>query len=281
MELYEIVKKEILAPEVTRFIVYAPEVATKRKAGQFVIIRVCLEGERIPLTIADANPEAGTITLISQSVGKTTYQLAEKQVGEKLQDLVGPLGLPTHIEKWGTVVSVGGGIGIAPIYPITRAMQAAGNYLITILGARSKNLLILEDEMRRVSDEVIITTDDGSYGRKGFVTEALKNLIAEREKIDQVITIGPAIMMKMVSKVTEPYNIPTIASLNTIMIDGTGMCGGCRVSVGGTTKFVCVDGPEFDAHQVDWEEMQKRLNMYKEQECYALNRYLKEKRQII
>lgn len=273
MELNEILRKEVLAPDITRFVVYAPEIAQKRRAGQFVILRVNPQGERIPLTIADADPAAGTITLISQSVGKTTYELADMQVGEKLVDLVGPLGLPTHIAKVGTVVSVGGGIGIAPIYPITQAMRAAGNYVISILGARKKELLILEKEMRTVSDEVIVTTDDGSYGQKGFVTDALRTLIEQGRPIDLVIAIGPAVMMKMVSRLTAAHQIPTVASLNTIMIDGTGMCGGCRVTVGGKTKFVCVDGPEFDAHQVDWEEMEKRLGMYRELECRALERY--------
>ncbi len=277
MDHYEIVKKEVLAPEVTRFVVYHPEIAQKRKAGQFVIIRVNPDGERIPLTIADADPDRGTITLISQSVGKTTYEFADMEEGQKLVDLVGPLGAATHIEKLGTVVSVGGGIGIAPIYPITQAMRKAGNYIVSILGARNKDLLILEDEMRSVSDELIVTTDDGSYGKKGFVTDALKEVIEEKKKVDQVIAIGPSIMMKMVSKVTEPYQIPTVASLNTIMIDGTGMCGGCRVTVGNETKFVCVDGPEFDAHLVDWDEMDKRLSMYKEHECHALEAYLKKK----
>ena len=281
MNLNQIVEKETLAPEVTRFIVNAPDVARKRKAGQFVIIRVSEEGERIPLTIADADPDNGTITLISQSVGKTTFELADMKVGESLRDLVGPLGLPTHIENIGTVISVGGGIGVAPIFPITQAMKAAGNYVISILGARSKDLLILEEEMNGVSDKVIVTTDDGSYGRKGFVTDALKELIESHDEINQVIAIGPSIMMKMVSRVTETYNIPTVASLNTIMIDGTGMCGGCRVTVGGETKFVCVDGPEFDAHKVDWDEMEKRLVMYKEHECLALNNYREMKKQAV
>ena len=273
MKLYEIVEKTEIAPLVTRFKVYAPDVAKKRKAGQFVIIRVWENGERIPLTIADANVKRGTITLISQSVGKTTYQLADKRVGERLTDLVGPLGSPTHIDRFGTVVCIGGGIGMAPLYPITQAMKAAGNTIISILGARSKDLLILEEEMRNVSDEIIITTDDGSYGKKGFVTTALQEIIDSGRHLDQVIAIGPAVMMEMVSKVTKPYDIPTIASLNTIMIDGTGMCGGCRVNVNGKMKFVCVDGPEFNAHEVDWEEMKKRLDTYKEYECQAMELY--------
>ncbi len=239
----EILSKENLAPQVTRFVVYAPEIARKRQAGQFVIIRVEEEGERIPLTIADADAEKGTITLISQSVGKTTFQLAEKEVGDRLPDIAGPLGSPTHIEKYGTVVAIGGGIGIAPLYPITQAMKKAGNYVIAILGARTKELLILEREMGRVSDELIITTDDGSYGKKGFVTTALQELIEQKRPIHLVIAIGPAIMMKNVADVTMPYQIPTLASLNSIMVDGTGMCGGCRVTVDNQIKFVCVDGP--------------------------------------
>ncbi len=273
MKLYEILTKEEIAPNVTRLTIYVPEIALKRKAGQFVIIRICEDGERIPLTIADADENKGTITLISQSVGKTTFQLASLNTGDQLQDVVGPLGTPTHIEKLGTVVCIGGGIGAAPLYPITQAMQKAGNHIITILGARTKELLILEDEMRGVSDQLVINTDDGSYGQKGFVTNSLTDLIEQNIKIDQVIAIGPSIMMKMVSETTRAHEIPTVVSLNTIMIDGTGMCGGCRVSVANKTKFVCVDGPEFDGHQVDWDEMMKRLNTYKEHECKAMKQY--------
>jgi sulfide dehydrogenase subunit beta len=266
-DLYTILDKQSIAPKVTRFDIYAPEIARKRRAGQFVIIRVWEGGERIPLTIADADPQAGTITLIAQSVGKTTMLLAEKNIGDKLQDVVGPLGSATHIENWGTVVCIGGGIGIAPLYPITQAMKQAGNHIISILGARTKELLILEKKMRSVSDELIIVTDDGSYGQKGLVTNALQALIDEGRKIDQIITIGPAVMMKFVAETSRPYRIPTTASLNSIMVDGTGMCGGCRVTVSGKIKFVCVDGPEFDAHQVEWQEMMLRLGTYKEQEC--------------
>lgn len=279
MKDYEIVKKEVIAPKITRFEIYAPLIARKRQAGQFVIIRIWEGGERIPLTIADANPELGTITLISQSVGKTTYQLADMQVGQCLLDVAGPLGAPTHIEKVGTVVCIGGGVGIAPLYPITQAMRNAGNHIITILGARSGDLFILEKEMRGVSDEIIMTTDDGSYGEKGFVTTALKKLIDEGRQIDQVIAIGPAIMMKMVSLITLDYNIPTLVSLNTIMVDGTGMCGGCRISIDGKIKFVCVDGPEFNGHHVNWDEMLKRMQTYKEHECKALEEYLKSKKE--
>lgn len=277
----QIISKEKLAPLVTRFVVNAHDIARKRKAGQFVIIRVAENGERIPLTIADADADKGTITLISQSVGKSTYQLAELEVGDRILDVAGPLGSPTHIEKFGTVVAIGGGIGIAPLYPITQAMKATGNYVISILGARNKELLILEKEMSAVSDEIFITTDDGSYGRKGFVTTVLQDIIEQKRPINLVITIGPAIMMKNVAMVTKPFQISTLASLNSIMIDGTGMCGGCRVTVGNEIKFVCVDGPEFDAHQVEWKEMMLRLDMYKQHECRAMEFYLKEKQQQV
>ncbi|MBN1998238.1 sulfide/dihydroorotate dehydrogenase-like FAD/NAD-binding protein [candidate division KSB1 bacterium] len=276
MQDYEITEKQQLAPQVTQFEVYAPDIAAKRQAGQFVIIRIRENGERIPLTIADANAEKGTITLISQSVGKTTKQLAEMKPGQRILDIAGPLGKPTHIEKVGTVVCIGGGIGIAPLHPITQAMKKAGNYIITILGARTSELVILKDKMADLSDEVIITTDDGSEGLKGFVTTALQTLIDSGRPIDLVITIGPSIMMKMVAEVTRGKNIPTVASLNTIMIDGTGMCGGCRITAGGKTQFVCVDGPEFDAHQVEWDEMIKRLGTYREHECRADQRYVKQ-----
>jgi len=276
MQDYEITEKQQLAPQVTQFEVYAPDIAAKRRAGQFVIIRICENGERIPLTIADANTVKGTITLISQSVGKTTRQLADMQPGQRILDIAGPLGKPTHIETVGTVVCIGGGIGIAPLHPITQAMKKAGNYIITILGARTSELVILKDKMADLSDEVIITTDDGSEGLKGFVTTALQILIDSGRPIDLVITIGPSIMMKMVAEVTRGKNIPTIASLNTIMIDGTGMCGGCRITAGGKTQFVCVDGPEFDAHQVEWDEMIKRLGTYREHECRADQRYEKQ-----
>ena len=273
MRLNEIISKTEIAPNVHKIEIYSPDIAKKRKAGQFVIIRVWEHGERIPLTIADADPEKGSITMISQSVGKTTFMLADKQCGDTITDVAGPLGSATHIDFFGTVVSIGGGIGIAPLYPITQAMKTAGNTIISILGARAKEMLILEDEMRRVSDKVIITTDDGSYGQKGFVTTALQELIDERNKIDLVIAIGPAIMMEMVSKTTKPYSIETVASLNTIMVDGTGMCGGCRVNVGGKMKFVCIDGPEFDGHKVDWDEMKKRLHTYREHECQVMQQY--------
>jgi len=273
----EILSKEQLSPLVTRFRVFAPDIARKRKAGQFVIVRTHEGGERIPLTIADASTDEGSITLIVQSVGKSTFELAALHPGVPILDIAGPLGSPTHIAKYGTVAAVGGGIGIAPLHPIVQAMKAAGNHLISILGARSKELIILEKEMTAISDELIITTDDGSYGRRGLVTQVLQELIDQKRHLDLVITIGPAIMMKSVADVTRPLQIPTMASLNSVMIDGTGMCGGCRVTVGQETKFVCVDGPEFDAHQVEWNEMMLRLNMYKEHECRAMERYRREK----
>jgi ferredoxin--NADP+ reductase len=262
----KIQEKEFLSPQVFRMRVEAPEIAKKRKAGQFVIIRTCDTGERIPLTIADADPTEGWIELVVQIVGKTTGSLSELEVGDSLCDLAGPLGRPTHIKKYGTVVMVGGGIGTAPSHPIAQSMKSAGNFVISILGGRSKELIIMENKMRAVSDEVIITTDDGSYGAKGLVTDAIQKLIDAGRKIDQVIAIGPPVMMKFVSLLTKKYHIPTMVSLNTVMIDGTGMCGGCRVTVGNETKFVCVDGPEFDGHLVNFDEMMMRLGMYKEQE---------------
>jgi len=254
------------APAIKEFVVEAPWIAEKHKAGQFVILRAAENGERIPLTISDKNVEKGTINILFQEVGKTTMTLAKLNAGDNIFDLAGPLGKPTHIEKFGTVVCIGGGIGVAPVHPIAQALKAAGNNVISILGARTKGILIYEDLMRKCSDEVRITTDDGSYGRHGFVTDELKSMIESGMKIDLVVTIGPPIMMKMVCKVTEPYKLLTFASLNTIMVDGTGMCGACRVTVGGKTKFVCVDGPEFDGHQVNFDEMMSRLRQYVDEE---------------
>lgn len=266
--MYKIVKKLQLSENVFRMDIEAPLIATERKAGQFIILQVNTEyGERVPLTIADADPVAGTITIIFQTVGATTMKLAKLNEGDSLPALLGPLGKPTHVEKRGHVVCVGGGIGVAPMHPIAQAMKAAGNKVTIIMGARNKELLIMEEEMRKIADELIIVTDDGSYGRKGLVTEPLKELCeSENNKPDEAIVIGPPIMMKFCALTTKPYNVPTVASLNTIMIDGTGMCGGCRITVGGETKFVCVDGPEFDAHQVDFDQMMKRLSAYKPQE---------------
>lgn len=253
----------------------APLIARERKAGQFIILMVDEEaGERIPLTIADADETAGTISIIFQTVGATTMKLSRLNVGDSLAAVLGPLGRPTDIrgangEKPGHVVCVGGGIGVAPMHPIAQALKAAGNRVTIIIGARNKSLFVMEDEMRRIAgDDLILMTDDGSSGRKGLVTEPLKEL-CEAGAVDEVIAIGPPIMMKFCALTTKPYGVKTVASLNTIMIDGTGMCGGCRVSVGGKTKFVCVDGPEFDAHQVDWDLMLKRMGAFKPQETAA------------
>jgi NAD(P)H-flavin reductase len=257
----KILSKEHFSDKVVKLVVEAPMIAKARRAGHFVIIRCGEHGERVPFTIADADPKAGTITLVIQAVGESTNKICALNPGDYLTDVVGPLGQATHIENYGTVVCCGGGVGVAPLLPITRAMKAAGNRVVTVLAGRSKDLIILEKEMRECSDEVIIMTDDGSYGKKGLVTNGVEEVI-KREKVDRVITIGPAIMMKFVALLTKKYEIPTEASLNTIMVDGTGMCGACRVSVGGKTKFVCVDGPEFDAHQVDFDEMIMRLKAF-------------------
>ncbi len=262
-----IVSKKQLSDEVFQIEIETPLIARERKAGQFIIIQVDDSfGERIPLTIADANPDRGTITLIFQTVGRTTHLLADKNPGDTVPAILGPLGQPTHIEKFGHVVCVGGGIGVAPMHPIAQAMKAAGNKLTIIMGARTKSLLVLEDEMRAIADDLIIVTDDGSYGRKALVTVPLKELCEQNPKPDLVVVIGPPIMMKFGAETTRPYAVPTVVSLNTIMIDGTGMCGGCRVTVGGETKFVCVDGPEFDGHKVDFDNMMKRLRSYKKRE---------------
>ena len=270
--MFKIVEKEMLESNVARFEIEAPQIAKKRKAGQFVILRIDATGERIPLTIADSDPERGTITLICQTIGKTTTQLNNMQAGEVIQDISGPLGKPSDIENFGTAVCIGGGVGIAVAYPTAKALKEKGNKVISILGARTKELLIMEDEMRTVSDEVIITTDDGSYGRKGFVTDALQQIINEQQ-VDFVLAIGPTIMMKVVSNLTRTYGIKTVVSLNPVMIDGTGMCGGCRVEVGGRTQFTCVDGPEFDAHEVDFDLLMRRQRMYFTDEQDALKRF--------
>lgn len=236
-------------------------IARSRRPGHFVIVRVGEGGERIPLTIADADPAEGTITLVVQQVGVSTRKICALEPGDSFTDVVGPLGQATHIAKVGTVVCCGGGVGVAPLLPIIKAMKAAGNRVISVLAARTRDLIILEDQVREHSDEVIIMTDDGSYGRKGLVTAGVEEVIL-REKVDQVVTIGPAVMMKFVALLTKKYDVPTMCSLNTIMVDGTGMCGACRVTVGGKTRFVCIDGPEFDAHKVDFDEMIMRLRSY-------------------
>ncbi len=266
----QIVETRALAPSIKMFKVKAPAIAKKYMAGQFVILRVHDKGERIPLTIADANEKEGTITLINQEVGKTTKALGQLRKGDRIPDLVGPLGKPSEVEHFGQVVVIGGGVGTAVAYPEARALKKAGNRLISIIGARSKDLLILEDEMRKISDEFYITTDDGSKGHRGFVTDVLKQLIETQVRIDRVVAIGPAIMMKAVADLTRPHRIKTTVSLNPIMVDGTGMCGACRVSVAGQTKFACVDGPSFDGHEVDFDLLMARLRIYMKQEKIAM-----------
>jgi len=263
-----------LATDVFTAEVEAPLIARARQPGQFVIVSVSSDyGERIPLTIADADPDGGTIRLIWQRVGKTTSELASLRQGESIANIVGPLGRPTHIDRWGTVVCVAGGIGSAPLLPIAKALTAKGNRLIAILGARSRDRLILEDDFRSVCDELIVTTDDGSYGRKALVTEPLKEICQRQPRPGQAFVVGPALMMKFCCQVTRQFDVPTVVSLNTIMVDGTGMCGGCRVEVGGKPQFVCVDGPEFDGHQVDFDLMIRRLDAYKDLEKQALEQY--------
>ena len=269
----KIISKEHFSENVIKLEIEAPLIAKSRRAGHFVIVRVDEKGERIPLTIAGSDMEKGTITLIIQQIGVSTRKLCSLNAGDYVADVVGPLGKATHIEKFGTVVCACGGVGTAPMLPIVEALKKAGNKVISVLAARTKDLVILEEQMRRFSDEVIIMTDDGSYGTKGLVTNGVESVI-NREKVDLCVTIGPAIMMKFVSLLTQKYNVPTVASLNTIMVDGTGMCGACRVSVSGETKFVCVDGPEFDAHQVNFDEMMTRLGAYRDLEQSALAEYM-------
>ena len=275
--MYEILEKEAFSDVTKLMVVSAPDVAHKAKAGQFIVIRVVKEGERIPLTIADFDRERGTITMVFQEVGKSTMHLGSLQPGDALASLTGPLGRPTEIENYGTVICVGGGVGIAPVYPIARELRAAGNHIISIIGARTKDLLFWEDKMHAVSDELIVCTDDGTYGRKALVTVPLKELLEERDDVAHIWAIGPAIMMKFCSLTTKPFGVTTIVSLNSIMVDGTGMCGSCRVEVGGQTKFVCVDGPEFDGHQVDWDLLLARQRIYLPEEKLAKERFLAER----
>jgi ferredoxin--NADP+ reductase len=275
------VSKKQLSEDVFTADIEAPLVARARKPGQFAIISINNEySERIPLTIADVDPKRGTICLIWQRVGKTTAELAQMQQGDEIANVTGPLGKPTHIEVFGTVVCVGGGIGNAPLLPIAKALKQAGNNVISILGARTKELIVLEDDFSNISDELIITTDDGSHGRKALVTEPLKEICQRDKKPDLVVAIGPAIMMKFCCEVTKQFEIPTQVSLNTIMVDATGMCGGCRVEFDGKPKFVCVDGPEFDGHKIDFDLMMKRLNAYKDQEKQAYEKYKEHKCKI-
>lgn len=272
--MFPIVESREIAKNVILQRIVAPRIARKRKAGQFLVIRRGEMGERIPLTIVDSDASEGTVTIIFQAVGKSTAELAGLKAGDTVLDVVGPLGLPTHVENLGTVVGIGGGIGAAPLLPIATAFKRAGNHLISIVGARTKDLLILEDEMKAISDRITVTTDDGSYAKKGFVTTALQELIDAGTKIDLCIAIGPVPMMRAVAEVTRPHGIKTVVSLNPIMVDATGMCGACRVSVGGKTRFVCVDGPEFDGHEVDYKELVMRNRAYLKEEKEAMDQFL-------
>jgi ferredoxin--NADP+ reductase len=254
--------------------VHVPKLVKKARAGQFVIIRVNEQGERVPMSIAGLERDNGILTIIYQVVGKTSALMTTVPAGGEIIDCVGPLGLPTHVDKWGTAVLVGGGIGIAPIYPIAREWKNAGNKLYTIIGARSKDILFYEEEHRSVADKLFVCTDDGSYGHHGFVSDVLKEILDSGEKIDMIMAIGPVPMMRVVSNLTKPYGVPTWVSLNPLMVDGTGMCGGCRVAVGDTTKFACVDGPDFDGHKVDFDLLTRRLSAYKEQEKEAFHRFV-------
>jgi ferredoxin--NADP+ reductase len=269
-----ITKRLVLGPQIYQLEIHAPLVAARQKAGQFVMLRVHQKGERIPLTIVDSDPAAGTITLVFQTVGKTTRMLSELGEGDEIMDVAGPLGRPTEIERFGTVAVVGGGVGIAVAYPVARAMNRMGNSVISILGARTRDLLIFEKEISAVSERVYVTTDDGSYKRKGFVTEPLKEVI-EGFPVRRVIAVGPVQMMDAVSRLTKTYGIATVVSLNPIMVDGTGMCGSCRVTVGNQVKFACVEGPDFDAHQVDFRDLAMRLSAYVGLERESLRRHLK------
>lgn len=272
----EILELTKLAPEINLLKLSVPLITRKAKAGQFVVLRINEEGERIPMSITDLDPETGILTIIFQEVGKSTAHLATLKKGDALADVVGPLGIPTHMENFGTCVCVGGGIGIAPIHFVAKTLKQAGNKVISIIGARSKNLLILEEEMKNLSDELMISTDDGTYGHKGFVTDLLTQLLSsEKEKVEFIMAIGPVIMMKAVCGVTGPRGVKTVVSLNPVMVDGTGMCGACRVTVGGKTKFACVDGPDFDGIQVDFDELIKRQAMYQKQEKIAMDRFEK------
>jgi ferredoxin--NADP+ reductase len=272
--VFQIIDARLLATAVKELKITAPEIARRRKPGQFVVLRISEEGERIPLTIADADPQKGVITLIFQEVGTSTAKLGKLKAGDSISDLIGPLGVPTHVEKFGTVVCVGGGIGIAPVYPIAKAMQEAGNTVLSIIGARTKDLLILEEEMAKVSNVLKVSTDDGSYGYHGFVSDVLQDIMDQGTTINLVVAIGPVPMMRVVCNVTRNKNIKTVVSLNPIMVDATGMCGACRVTVGGRTRFVCVDGPEFDGHQVDFAELVKRQRAYLDQEKQAYESFL-------
>lgn len=276
--MFKILEKSTPAANVNRFVIDAPDIAKKALPGQFIILRLHEKGERIPITIADTDKVKGTITLFIQEVGKTTIEMGKLKTGDFILDVVGPLGVPSHIEKFGTVICIAGGVGVAVMYPVARSLKEKGNKIISILGARSKNFIILENEMKKISDEFYITTDDGSYGRKGFVSDVLKEITASSGSsaaADLVYAIGPVPMMRVVSDITKQHNLKTIVSLNPIMVDGTGMCGACRVSVGGVTKFACVDGPDFDGHLVNWPEIINRLSVFKRKEKESLDHHCK------
>jgi len=276
--MFEVIEKKVLSPQVSLLKFKAPQIAKTRKAGQFIIFQIDETGERIPLTIADSDPDEGTVTLICQGVGKSTLKFNSLEKGESIMSLVGPLGKPSHIEKFGTTVCVGGGLGIAVVYPLAKALKEAGNRVLSIMGFRSKELMFMEDELKKISDELYITTDDGSYVRQGLVTDVLKELIEKGEKIDSVFAVGPVPMMRAVCELTRNHKINTVVSLNPVMVDGTGMCGACRVTIGGATKFVCVDGPEFDGHQIDFAELAKRQNFYRTEEKISLDKYNEHKK---
>jgi ferredoxin--NADP+ reductase len=271
--MYRIIEKRDLTPTIKLMKVVAPAIARKAQAGQFIILRLHDHAERIPLTIADYSRDEGTITIVLQVVGKSTEELATLKVGDDILNFAGPLGEPSEIKNYGTVICIGGGVGVAPIYPIARSLHQAGNRIISIIGARSADLLFYESEMRIVSDQFQVVTDDGSKGRKGLVTGALEDLLTSKEHLDLVFAVGPVPMMRAVAEITRTYGVKTIVSLNPVMVDGTGMCGGCRVTVGGTTKFACVDGPDFDAHQVDFQELQMRQRTYRKEEQAANEHY--------
>jgi ferredoxin--NADP+ reductase len=273
--LNEIVEMTKLAPQINLLKLDVPLITQRAKAGQFVVLRINEEGERIPMSITDLEPKTGILTIIFQEVGKTTAHLATLKKGDVLADVVGPLGIPTHLENFGACVCVGGGIGIAPIHFVAKSLKQLGNRVVSIIGARSKNLLILEEELKNISDELLISTDDGSYGHHGFVSDLLTQLLSKNDKVDFIMAIGPVIMMKVVCGVTAPHGVKTVVSLNPVMVDGTGMCGACRVTVGGKTKFACVDGPDFDGHHVDFNELIKRQAMYQKQERIAMERFEK------
>ena len=271
--MYKILEKQVLSDVNKLMVIQAPQIAEKAQAGQFTIVRIDEQGERIPLTIADFDKKAGTITIIFQEVGKSTMQLGTLEAGDSVANFVGPLGHPSEVEQFGTVVCIGGGVGIAPIFPIARALKKAGNTVLGIIGARTKELMFWEDKMRSACSELVVCTDDGSYGRKALVTQPLKEILDAQQDVAHVWAIGPAIMMKFCALTTKPYNVSTLVSLNSIMVDGTGMCGACRVEVDGQTRFVCVDGPEFNGHQVDWDLLLSRQAIYKTEEKQAVEHW--------